>query len=197
MTDELVGAPEVRAAIDSVVAALLPAVGDEQAWDGPAGGLRWTCRATLAHIVDCALWYAAMLARRSEGDVHVPEADPAAPASLLLDGLHSTGHVLAAVVASADPADRARHPFGVGDRSGFAAMGCDEALVHGADIAAGLGLPYTPPGDVCRRVVRRLFPQAPHDGDPWELLLWANGRRDLADQPTSRRWTFHCAPLDG
>lgn len=201
MSDDLVGPAEVRAAIDYVVTTLEPAATEEQdqRWDQPAGGLRWTCRATLAHIVDCQLWYAALLSRRSDGEVDVPEADPAASAKVLLDQLRSTGALLAAVVTTAAPEDRAWHPFGVGDRSGFAAMGCDEALVHGSDIAAGLDLRFAPPPDVCGRVTRRLFPaapaDAPADADPWHLLLWANGRRDLPDLPTSRRWAFHTAPL--
>jgi hypothetical protein len=84
----------------------------------------------------------------------------------------------------------------VSNRSGFAAMGCDEVLVHGADLAAAFGLTYDPPRDVCERVLRRIFPWAPADAEPWAALLWANGREPLGDVPTERRWLWHCAPLD-
>lgn len=57
-------------------------------------------------------------------------------------------------------------------------MGCVEALVHGYDIAQGLGLGLDPPRHLCRRVLARLFPQAAAeltDADPWEALQWATG----------------------
>ena len=156
-----------------------------------------TCRRTLAHVVDCLVWYAAHLARRTSGDVEVPEMDRNATAPVLLDALRSGGALLAAVVERADPTDRGWHPFGIADRSGFAAMGCDEALIHGADIAAGLGvgLDPAPPSVLCERVLRRLFPWAPEGVDPWDALLWANGRQPLGDRPSDHRWLWHCAPL--
>ena len=52
---------------------------------------------------------------------------------------------------------------GMADASGFAALACDEMLVHTADIAAVLGVGFDPPRGVCARVLARLFPWAPHD----------------------------------
>ena len=195
MTD-LVGANDVMAATDAVVSAVAPAIDDAERWRCPAGTLRWTCTATLAHMVDCLFWYAASLARRSTEGIEVPEANPAGEPGVLVDSLRSGGALLATVVAAAGPDDRGWHLFGSADRSGWAAMGVDEVLIHGADVAAGLGRGFDPPSDVADHVVRRLFPWAPTDGDAWDRLLWANGRAPLGDLPTSRRWRFHCAPLE-
>jgi uncharacterized protein (TIGR03083 family) len=193
---DLVGAEDVTAATDAVVSAIAPTVEDAERWAGPAGTLRWTCTATLAHMVDCLFWYAASLARRSTEGIEVPEADPAGAPAALVDSLRSGGALLATAVAAAGPDDRGWHLFGVADRSGWAAMGADEVLIHGADLAAGLGVAFSPPLAVADHVVRRLFPWTPTDGDPWDRLLWANGRAPLGDRSTSRRWRFHCAPLE-
>jgi hypothetical protein len=81
------------------------------------------------------------------------------------------------------------------DASGFAAMGCDEILVHGYDLATGLDLAYDPPAAAAEATLRRLFPWAPTDTDPWATLLWANGRAALGEQPPEKRWLWQCAPL--
>jgi hypothetical protein len=82
------------------------------------------------------------------------------------------------------------------DPSGFAAMGCDEMLVHTADAARGLGLPFTPTPGISEATVRRLFPWAPTGADPWHTLLWANGRADLPGEERQTGWRWHCAPLE-
>jgi hypothetical protein len=69
-------------------------------------------------------------------------------------------------------------------------------LVHGADLAAGLGVDFEPPAEVCEHVVRRLFPWAPADAPSWAALRWANGRAPLGDRLPERKWLWHCAPLD-
>jgi hypothetical protein len=50
---------------------------------------------------------------------------------------------------------------------------------------------------VCRRVLSRLYPQAPAetaDADPWMSLLWTGGRAELPGRPESS-WRPHPAPL--
>src|ERR1022692_680181 len=187
------------AAAGDFVGALTPAAAEPERWDDVAGQLTWSCRDTIAHVVSCCSWYAALLARRAGGDVEVAEMDGQAPPPILLDAAASSAAVLAAAVRAAAPSDRAWHSFGIGDRSGFAAMGCDEILVHGGDIAAGLGLDYAPPPDLCLRVLRRLFPWAPAaqvQASPWQALLWANGRTRLGTTPPQQKWRWHCAPLN-
>jgi hypothetical protein len=188
------GPDDIRAAVGVVAAAIEPAI-DGGDWDRPAGQLTWTCRRTLAHLVDCLTWYAANLARRSTGDVATIEPALDTPLPVMVDALRSMGAVLAEVVGAAADTDRGFHPYGICDRSGFAAMGCDEVLVHGYDLAGGLGLTYAPPRDVVERTLRRLFPWAPAGADPWDALLWANGRQPLGDLPPETEWLWHCAPL--
>ena len=81
------------------------------------------------------------------------------------------------------------------DSTGFAAMGCDELLVHTRDAATGLGLDFEPPEVLSGLIVRRLFPWAPKDAEPWPALLWANGRRDLPGAQRQVDWHRHAAPL--
>ena len=192
---DLVDADDVLAATETVAAMLEASAAHTAGWDEHAGTIEWTCRRTLAHVADCATWYAANLARESTHSAEVGELAPTAAASVLVDALRSGGALLAAAVNAARPEQRGYHPFGIADRSGFSAMGCDEILVHGADIAAGLGIGYEPPADVCAHVVSRLFPWAPTDTDPWTTLQWANGRAALGARQPETRWLWHCAPL--
>jgi hypothetical protein len=86
------------------------------------------------------------------------------------------------------------------DPAGFAGMGCVEALVHGHDIAQGLGLALDPPRQVCTRVLARMFPHtvaALADLDPWTALLWATGRIALPGRPRVAHWRWHGAPPSG
>jgi hypothetical protein len=178
-----------------VVDALSPAASRDEDWDLPAGPLTWSCRATACHVVDCLNWYAALLARRAVAPVEVSELDRQVPLPALFDSMLSAAAVLAASVTAAAPTERAWHAFGVANRSGFAGMGCDELLVHGSDLAEGLGVPYQPPSALCEVVVRRMFPWTPEGVDPWAGLLWANGRAALQKRPPETDWLWQCAPL--
>jgi hypothetical protein len=76
-------------------------------------------------------------------------------------------------------------------------MACDELLVHGDDAARGLGLEFDHDAPLAAQVLARLFPWhtvGPGD-DPWQILLWANGRIDLEGRPHQGRWRWHSAPL--
>nr|MBA3652762.1 hypothetical protein [Actinomycetota bacterium] len=152
---------------------------------------------TLAHVVDCLFWYASNLARRSATHAGSPDVAETTPLDELVDSLRSGAALLALAVDATDADGRGFHPFGMADASGFAAMGVDEMLVHGYDLAAGLGLgaSYSPPTGAVERTLRRLFPWAPTVTDPWDTLLWANGRRPLGEESPDDRWLWHCAPL--
>ena len=195
---ELVGADDVLTVVDGLAAALdTPAERDDDPrWDAPAAHIDWTCRYTLAHVADCVTWYAALLARRATTFVEVAENSPTAKAVLLVDSLRSGAVLLDAVLRTTPPETRAYHAFGMADRSGFAAMACDETLVHGADIAEILGVAYVPPLDVVARVVQRLFPWVTVGDDPWAALQFANGRAPLGDEQPRKKWKWHCAPLE-
>ena len=114
----------------------------------------------------------------------------------LLLSVEVTAAILEHVIQASPASTRAFHPAGMADPSGFAAMGCDEILIHTADIAAGFGTDFRPPEDLCGRVLARLFPWAPTDVGPWESLLWANGRIALPGLGRQdENWSWHCAPL--
>jgi hypothetical protein len=198
MDDTTVGPEDVRRAAEVSVAALEPLAGAD--WEQLAGDLEWTAAATLEHIIEGLVFYARDLATpviepaaEELRLVCAPDTSPAAP----LDGLQLAAAVVAAGVAAAPDEVRAFHPSGAADASGFAAMACDEILIHSDDIARGLGTPFEPPRDVCERVLGRLFPWAPRTRDAWQRLRWANGRAPLDDLPRlPPDWEWHCAPLD-
>ena len=145
-------------------------------WDRPAGDLAWSCRTTLVHTLSALLYYAINLATRSTEPRPSGQADPSLPVPELLHALEGRAALLAEVCAAAPPGDRGAHDWGMADASGFAALACDELLLHTADIAASLGIGFDPPREVCARVLARLFPWAAQDVDSWEALRWANGR---------------------
>jgi Mycothiol maleylpyruvate isomerase N-terminal domain len=167
----------------------------ERDWTRPIPDMDWTVSQAVAHIGEGLLWYATDLAtgprELSAMDLRVrPETVPAD----LVAVLGSYAMVLARVIDGTAPGARGWHPAGLADASGFAAMACDELLVHTDDAARGLGLAFTPTEVLSRATLRRLFPWAPGDADPWRALLWANGRVDLPGQERQTGWRWHCAP---
>jgi len=156
-----VTAGDLDAAIACIMSGLLPLT--DRDWSVRAGSLEWNCWHTAEHIGDCLLSYAWQLAvqptARYVRAVATAEKD-ASPAEVLEFAV-TGGRVLASMVRTSPAHVRAFHPAGTADPEGFAALGCNEALLHGNDIAQGFGLSLDPPRDVCRRVLARLYPQAP------------------------------------
>jgi predicted N-acetyltransferase YhbS len=189
---------DVRQAAAVCIDALAPLA--DRDWEARAGDLDWTARQTIEHVVEGLGFYARDLATPVRSLPPHELAVVCAPDSTvpgLIEGMGQLAAVVAAVVDAAPPDRRAYHPAGMADRTGFAAMACDELLVHTADITDGLGALFRPPGDLCERVLARLFPWAPRSGDPWQRLLWGNGRTALPGRPRlGRGWTWHAAPLD-
>ncbi|MGN9844744.1 hypothetical protein ACTMTI_42110 [Nonomuraea sp. H19] len=179
-------------------------------WEHKAGSLEWTCWETAEHLGDDLFAYAAQLgvrtppldgyvpfaleSRRPGGPVETIRAQPAAGPGGLLQVLEACGALLVAMVRTTPPEVRAHHGFGASDPEGFAAMGIVETLVHTHDLAEGLGLAWTPPADLCARVLARLFPDAPRETDPWATLLWATGRAELPGRPRLTSWRWYSAP---
>lgn len=167
-------------------------------WSARPPDLEMTVAELVAHIAQTGYWYAIDLAARGPdlGAVE-PVVDATAAPEMLVATLRTGFRLLADVVRTAPPAARGFHPFGQADASGFAAMACDELLVHTHDVAAALDRPFRPDDDLVQPVLQRLFPWAPQDPDDvWEELLWANGRLASAGRPRQHRWTWHCAPLE-
>lgn len=167
-----------------------------QSWDVPVPGMDGTVARVVAHAAEGPLWYALDLWGGSGDDaafdLHVKhDADNVA----ILLSLTSAAQACAASVDAAPATTRGFHPAGSPDPSGFAAMACDELIVHTHDAARGLGLDFRPDAALAGRVLDRLFPWHTAGVDPWETLLWANGRIDLPGRSNQRGWQWHCAPL--
>lgn len=184
---------DVRDATAAVVDALTPAAGVD--WSVAVPHLEWSAARTAAHCASGLLWYAASLARRTERRTVLPPIRCDVPPAELLETIEQAGGLLAFTVDAAPPDARGFHPRGMADASGFAAMGCDELLVHAWDVAQALDLDLRPGGALAARTLDRIFPWVPHEPDPWTALLWTNGRLDLPSRPRPNPWRWHCAPL--
>jgi hypothetical protein len=105
----------------------------------------------VAHTADCLLWYATDLAAgaRELSTVDMRVRRDAVAADLVAT-IGSFATVLARVIDGAAPGARGWHSAGLADASEFAAMACDELLVHTSDAARGLALALRPAGGVGR-----------------------------------------------
>lgn len=205
-------ADDVRQAVRLAVATLHEGI--EADWSAAAGRLEWDCWNTVEHLCDDLFAYAAQLGPGTPPLTdHIPfgytRRHPGGPANTILADrdagpaalprvLEASGALLVAMVRTSAPDVRAYHPYGVSDPEGFAAMGIVETLVHTHDIAEGLSLPWEPPGDLCARVLRRLFPDVAAETDvdaaPWQALLWATGRTELPGRPRRTSWRWYGTP---
>lgn len=163
----------------------------------PAGELEWSCQRTLEHLVGALLWYSGNLARLSHEPCSRLSSGLDTPPTQLVDALVSSGYILALVAEGTPPGGRAYHPLGMADTTGFLAMGCDEILIHSYDIYSGLGVEFEiVDDDIVNSIVDRLFPWAPQGHDPWETLLWCNGRIALPERARlAAGWRWWCRPL--
>ncbi|SDH37272.1 maleylpyruvate isomerase N-terminal domain-containing protein [Pseudonocardia oroxyli] len=186
---------DVRAAAAACTGLLRGAVGRD--WSVRAGDLDMTVAQVVAHVGESLLFYAADLVGGPVlNDALEVRVRPDRPPAALLGIVGTGAEVLASTVESCDDEVRGYHASGAADASGFAAMACDELLVHTDDAARGLGLAFEPDARLAGHVVRRLFPWAPHDERSWPTLRWANGRAPLGGRPRLADWRWHCAPLD-
>lgn len=165
-------------------------------WSVPVPGLDFTVASVVAHAASGPLWYAVDLwGGTQESAAFELGVRASAPSEALLASLHTAARVCAASVDAAPATIRGFHPAGAADASGFAAMACDELLVHTHDAATGLGLAFRPDPGLAAGVLARLFPWHEAGAAPWQTLLWANGRIELPGRPAQRNWRWHCAPL--
>jgi hypothetical protein len=78
------------------------------------------------------------------------------------------------------------------DAQCYVAMDCLDLLVHGHDVASGLGIPYEPPDDLCCVVSARLLPWLDISGGAWQAMLRYTGR---IGPPGDDSWTVLKVPL--
>jgi len=165
-------------------------------WSVPAGTVDWTCRATADHAVDTVLAPAFFLASGLQDDYPAFEpftSGPEATPQQLIDGLATAVRILAAVVTTADPDERAilwrrgGQPH-LGAPSDFVPRAGLELVLHAHDVAVGLAVAFDPPRDACDRL-RQHTEAWPYwtspgwtaltmAGDPWRDLLGSSGRAD-------------------
>jgi len=164
----------------------------DDAWDRPAPD--WTTRRTLDHLVDTMELYAAYVATRPAGRLAPPrDGDPGASRAELLAALAGSSERLAVLLAGMADGDRAFHPSGLADRTGWLGMACTELLVHTWE-AAGQDPGDAALDELAARVVDRVLPWAPSGGG-WARLLQATGRTPLGDvPPADADWWWHSAP---
>ncbi|MFI7704254.1 hypothetical protein [Nonomuraea sp. NPDC049480] len=203
--DTAVDGEDVRRVVTLAIDALRHA--DPQAWESKAGTLEWTCWETLEHLADDLFTYAARfgLAKppmsallpfrtssdRSGGPANVIFVERASGPEGLMTIVEACGGLLASVLRTASSTTVAYHVFGPSDPEGFAAMAVVETLVHTHDITQGLNLEWSPPRELCERVLKKLFPHVTIDRDAWEVLLWATGRTTLPDRPRLTEWRWY------
>ena len=106
----------------------------------PTSGMPWSCRR-----------------RAATGYLRCSRGAKGSPQKEGLAAHDAVASLLVAVMRGTPPQARGYHGQST-DAEGFAAMHCDEVLIHGYDIAMGLGVAFSPPLDLARRVRDRLFP---------------------------------------
>jgi hypothetical protein len=93
--------------------------------------------------------------------------------------------------------ERAFHPSGLADLTGWIGMTCTEIIVHTND-ACDLATSDIPDEieAIAGATVDRVLPWTPTDGVGFERLLWATGRRPLSGLPPEPAdWWWQSAPL--
>jgi hypothetical protein len=188
--------------VDTVISCLMnrlrPAVDAD--WSVPAGTLEWSCWATAEHLGGVFAHYGSQLAIRARTRYvrwAARAQQPTAPPAGVVDFLEGTGRMFAMVVRGSASNVRIFHPYGLADPEGMAGGVCIEALIHGNDIASGLGLQLDPPIALCDAMLARMWPHLPDlQADSWTALQWATGRIELPGRPHVDDWKWRATPLD-
>ncbi|GHJ38381.1 hypothetical protein [Streptomyces sp. TS71-3] len=199
--------------LDMAVRLAVEALGEARGSDfhGTARSLEWDRWETVEHIGDACFYYAVQLGSealslsgplpfdwhtlRPDGPHNIIFADRTAGTEGLQGVLQACAALLISTLRTTPEEKRAYHVYGLSDPEGFAAMGVVETLVHMYDVTEGLMVPWTPPAELCARVLHRLFPQVPAGiAEPWPALLWASGRIALPDRARQSDWRWYSAP---
>jgi hypothetical protein len=185
---------DVRAAAEAALAFLAPH--QERDWSVAVPGLDFTVASVVAHAGEGPLWYALdLLGGAADNAAFEAGVRADAPPHALLRSLRNAAYLCALTVDALPEGARGFHPFGAADPCGFAAMACDEVLVHTHDAATGLGEVFRPDQDLARRVLARLFPWQDPGPDAWTTLLWAHDRVPSPGASPRSGWRWHTAPL--
>ena len=166
---------DVVAAAAIVEAALRPAAGRD--WSVQAGPLEWDVERTITHMLGATAKYTLYLASRCEHFIGLTVRRwPDATNEEVIDSVVPVAAALAAVAAVTPPDVRAFHVTGPSSATDYIGRACVELLVHTDDALTGLGVAFTPPADLCGRVLAQQYPDVTGSGDSWLALLAATGR---------------------
>ena len=184
--------PELVTVLVAELDELLARVPDD-GWQQPAAYVGWSCWRTAEHVSGDFAHYAAQVATGA-ADHYVTfgwDTSRARTPAELREVLRAASGFLSACVRVAAPDSLAWHPHGMYTPAGYAAIGAAEGIVHGTDIAAGLGLPWTPSDAVVGPVLDTVFPGTRRPADPaLTALLLATGR---GLDPAPGRWIYSAA----
>ena len=177
---------------------LLGCVPDE-GWALPAAHVDWDCRRAADHIASVFVHYAAQVMGRPR-DHYVKfgfDTSRAETPDELRELVAVTGGLLSMAVGTAAPGAVSWHPHGFFSPAGFAAVGSAEALVHGGDIATGLGLAWSPEPGLCERVLSAVFPDAAREpgASALAMLLAQTGRGQRSAGEPPRAWSYSAAAV--
>jgi hypothetical protein len=194
---------KVIADVISELDALLAGV-PASAWELPAANVGWSCWRTADHISGDFAHYAAQIIGQPR-DHYVKfsfDTSRATTPAELREVVRVAGGLLAAAVRTAGPRCLGWHPHGYFTAAGFAAIGAAEGLIHGHDIAAGLGIAWSPGPRLCEQVLSAVFPDAENSAGSSALstLLIQTGRDDRPEHQPPRAWSYSAAavlPLSG
>lgn len=162
-------------------------------WSAKAGTLDWSCTTTADHAYDATLAIGFFLASRRT-DRYPDWGDPMTVGpnprpDQLIEAIAVAGRLVAAI-STATPTDVVaiihRNPPATAPPSDFPARAALEAILHGHDVAQGLGVAFDPPRDVCERLRDHTrdwrhwssghWPPLQFSGDPWDDIVTASGR---------------------
>jgi uncharacterized protein (TIGR03083 family) len=172
---EMLVPDDVVAAAATVEAALRPLA--DRDWSVQAGPLEWDVEQTITHMIGATAKYTLYLASRCEHFIGLSVTRwPDATNEEVIDSVVPVATGLAAVAAATPPDVRAFHVTGPSGPAAYVGRACVELLVHTDDALSGLNVAFTPPADLCQRVLAQQFPEAGRPGNAWHGLLAANGR---------------------
>ncbi len=166
---------DVIAAASVVEAALRPVV--DRDWSVRAGPLEWDVERTISHMIGAPAKYTLYLASRCEHFIaFAVQRWRDVTNEEVIDSVVPIATGLAAVATITPPDVRAFHVTGPSSAADFVGRASVELLVHTDDALSGLGVAFTPPADLCHRVLGQQYPDAPRSGNAWHDLLAANNR---------------------
>lgn len=139
---------DLLAATEFALGALRPVT--DRDWSVRAGSLEWDVAYTVAHVAGSMAKATTYLASATTmWSPLVTTGHPKATNDQLLDGVEVSALGLAFVAAHVDDSTRGFHAWGMSDAAAFLARGGNETLVHGWDVASGLGIAFDPAHRSC------------------------------------------------